>query len=209
MDTPDQAADVAASTEQHGGTEIISAGDGRGFVSETEALAEMRLRKLDTALWTIARNPNGDGFCLVTFKKIVELQRQRDSDARRQIGAGGKPPVYIEVHFGPNMDPSKPDKQTETIMVNGAPRLITLGMKAIITDADLEVIEHATVENWVPKDTPDGRPVMQAGYKPRVSVTVLRRNVSKAEYEADRKKNTERFNQFQAERRAISEGVRG
>ena len=191
-----------------GGTEIIKAGDNNGFVSETLAMAEFRQRKLNSDEWTVARNPTGDGFCLMTFRKIVELQRSRDSDAKRQLGAGGKPPEYIEVQFGPNMDPSKPDKQTEVISVNGQPRVITLGMKAIITDADLEVIEHATVDNWVPKDTPDGPPIMKAGFKPRVSVNVLRKNVSKKEYEEDRKKNSERFNQFQAERRAVSEGLR-
>ena len=82
-------------------------------------------------------------------------------------------------------------------------------MRAIITDADLEAIEHSTVDNWVPKDASDGRPIMRAGFRARVACSIIRRNVPKEEYQADCKRNSARFNQFQEERRTISEGVKG
>jgi hypothetical protein len=185
---------------------IIFASDGNSFQKDTDAMDEMRTRKLDPETWMVARSPKNDGFCLMTFRFAMERDARRKSEIESARNANKKPMRYFRVKFGVSIDPLKPDQATQPILVNGEVITITLGRQYILPESYIEVLENARTLNIMPATssesdtnflkTKDGKAYEIRGHKDRVAWTRLE-EVTREDYLKERARNQDVFRDWQ------------
>jgi hypothetical protein len=185
---------------------IIFANDGNSFPKESDAMDDMRSRKLDPETWMVARSPKNDGFCLMTFRFAMERDARRRSEIENARNSNKKPMKYFRVKFGASIDPLKQDQATQPLLVNGEVISISLGKVYILPESYIEVLENARTLNIIPATssegdtnflkTKDGKAYEIRGHKERVAWTRME-EVSKADYEKERSHNRDLFRDWQ------------
>ncbi len=183
---------------------IILNQDGQPWTTAAEAQAFMRNQNLDAEKFGVSFAPAGGGYCVMKLALMLqrsqEKERAKENDQRAQIV---KTPMRFHecIVLGANSD----GKAETTAYVNHGgrlPHLIILGQKCILSEAELEVLDHATTDQLVPELNPDRQsraPVAVVGRKPRYAVNVLRRDVPRGEVDTYYAKIRVGLNIFQAE----------
>ena len=204
--TETETEEVAAPVTQKAIPGIIFANDGNSFPKESDAMDDMRSRKLDPETWMVARSPKNDGFCLMTFRFAMERDARRRSEIENARNSNKKPMKYFRVKFGASIDPLKQDQATQPLLVNGEVISISLGKVYILPESYIEVLENARTLNIIPATssesdtnflkTKDGKAYEIRGHKERVAWTRME-EVSKADYEKERSHNRDLFRDWQ------------
>ncbi len=179
---------------------IYFAPDGSGWDSAADAQAEFRQRQLDPGKWAVTRSPRGDGYCIMTFRNIVEMKRKMDDAAKNQAAATKTPMKFHHVRIGTSADVDKKDMLTLPIGLNGMFTSLMLNSRCILSEAQIEVLENARTENWVPLPDggPDGKTFVKRGLKDRVNYSILEPATQK-EWQDYQAKNKTRFDAYVAE----------
>jgi len=136
----------------------------------------------------------------MTFRQIVEAKSRADEDARAAAAAAKVPMKYYHVRIGTSADSEKKDMMTLPIGLNGQFTSLMLNTKCILSDAQIEVLENARTENWVPLPDggPDGKTFVKRGMKDRVNYSIIGPATQK-EWQEYQAKNKTRFDAFVAE----------
>ena len=192
------AAPVADSTVQF--RSIIYAETGKGFETEEAAKAEFRQRRLDAATWGITRSQKDEGYCIMTFRMVVELRKRAEEEARATALANVKPMTYYHVHIGSSADSDKRDMLSIPVILNGLCTLLMLNSECILSEAQIEILENSRTENWIPLPNggPDGKTFVKRGYKERVNWNKVR-PATVEEFRDYQAKNSDKFAKFVAE----------
>lgn len=177
---------------------IIMPENGSPF--ETEAAAELFIRdnNLESRIWGVGRAPGGGGFAVITHELM--LQKAREAEAAKEAAASNvsksKPMKFFQVVVsGANNDGK--NVTTVPICYGQGIHLVILGQPAIINEAELEVLRHATIDAIEPSDKEDGIPVAVVGKKPRWVIDIQRNDVTMAEVTAYREKGAKGLRAFQ------------
>jgi len=183
---------------------IYFANNGSGWDSASDAQAEFRQRQLDPGKWAVTRSPRGDGYCIMTYRAIIEMKQKREEEARATASANKAPRKYHHVRIGTNADADKKDTLTLTLGLNGQFTSLMLNSKCILSDVQLEILDNARVENWVPLPNGgmDGKTFSQRGMKDRVNFSILGPATEQEwkEYQDKNKTRVEAFTADQATR---------
>jgi hypothetical protein len=189
-------------TEQHSPHEntIIYAEDGNGWLLEGDAKAEFRQRKLESNTWGITRSQKGEGFCIMTFRMMLELQKRRQEEYRLANIANQKPMKYFHVHIGTSADSDKRDMLNLVVGLNGVNTLLMLNSRCVLSEAQIEILENARTENWVPLPDggPDGKTFSKRGWKDRVNYS-KEGSATEQEWRDYQLRNKTKFDAFVAE----------
>jgi len=181
-------------------TSIHFSPTGSGWDNAADAQAWFRQQQLDSDKWAVARSPRGDGYCIMTFRALEELRRSREEESRSAAAVQKTPMKYHKVRIGTSADADKKDMLTLPIGLNGQFTALMLNSQCILSEAQIEVLENARTENWVPLPDggPDGKTFVKRGFKDRINYSVLGPATQKewSEYQA---KNKTRFDSFVAE----------
>ena len=177
---------------------VILNADNLPWHTEQEAANEFRMQDLKHDTWTVARAPGGEGFCLMTFRHILELQRHRDQESMQR--ASLVPKKYWKIKVLTSADPLKQDQVSHPVLVNGELKVLFLNHNAIIEDSFLECLNNSVRPNLVPKTgRPDGDMTEAVGWRGRINFSVIG-EATEAEWQAYRANNKDRFERFQIER---------
>jgi hypothetical protein len=200
----------AAQVEQASDS-IYFATNGAGWDSASDAQAEFRQRQLDPGKWAVTRSPRGDGYCIMTYRTILDI-KQKVADKLLATAAANKAArKYHHVRIGTNADADKKDTLTLTIGLNGQFTSLMLNSKCILSDVQIEVLENARVENWVPLPNGgmDGKTFVQRGMKDRVNFSILGPATEQEwkEYQDKNKTRVEAFTADQASRDRTNDQV--
>ena len=181
-------------------TSIHFSPTGSGWDNAADAQAWFRQQQLDTDKWAVAKSPRGDGYCIMTFRALEDLRRAREEEARATASAQKAPMKYHKVRIGTSADSDKKDMLTLPIGLNGMFTSLMLNSQCFLSEAQIEVLENARTENWVPLPDggPDGKTFVKRGLKDRINYSILGPATQKewSEYQA---KNKTRFDSFVAE----------
>ena len=166
--------------------------------TEEEARNEMRVQGLSPDTWTVARAVQGDGFCLMTFKYIVEMQARRD---RESLKVADKTPMkFFKISVHTTADPLKQDQISQPVVVNGELLMLFLNSKTIVKQPFLEALNNSLRPNMVPnKDGKEHDTTRIIGWRGRVNYSIDG-EATEAEYRDYAAKNKDRFEKFQIER---------
>jgi len=198
-DTPSSGSHIG----EDSGPDIMLGPNGAGFASTDLAKFAMRERQLSDEVWGIASAPGGTGYCIMKLKKMLQLTEERKRMEAEARNANRAPMKYVRVRFNTVGNPNRPDVLTETITLNGMRNVVTLGEEGIISEAELEIIEHARTKKYQALTKKrDGMPLQEVGWQDRLSISIMKRDVPVEEYLEYRRKNNALIQQFQETERA-------
>ena len=180
---------------------IVYAENGNGWPTEQEAKDEFRQRKLDQNTWGITRSQKGEGFCIMTFRMMMELQKRRDLEYKTAAAKSTKPQKFFHVKIGTSADANKRDMLSLVIGLNGVNTLLMLNSRCVLSESQIEILENARTENWVPLPDggPDGKTFVKRGWQDRVNFSKEGPATDK-EWQEYQAKNKTKFDAFIAEK---------
>ena len=163
------------------------AADGNPWRSEKDALVGLKKSNLNPDNYTVIEYEGG--WAIVTNRKAVSILKERRAAAAAQP-INAKPMKFIEVAVAP---PGANDSPTFPVLVNGQAFTCRRGMRMILPEPHVLVLEQATEEDIRPAEqgSPQGI-AMQVGATLVARYSISRiREVDVGEFEAFMKRMNE------------------